>query len=172
MTSLRVERPFPPAAVCLAVTVAAIVVFLQAGENQALGPLDLETADRLALALWISAPIVGGLVSRRLDNRALLRAALFVGLSVGLVIALFPAAGTGDDTCWLSLPTVPMGDVLGRAAVGSLVGGGMALALVLTGLSARRPIAAAPRIVLAAAVNLAGSLAAYELFYGGVRCLQ
>ena len=172
MTSQRIDRLFPPAAVSLMVIFVAIVVFLRAGENQALGPLDLGTADRLALALWISAPIAGGLVSRRLENRPLLRAALFVGLSVGLVIALVPAAGTGDYTCWLSLPTVPLGYVFGRAAVGSVVGGGMALALFLTGLSVRRPLAAPLGIVLAAAVSLAGSVAAYELFYGGVRCLQ
>jgi hypothetical protein len=102
----------------------------------------------------------------------LTRSALGVGLVVGLVVALFPASGTGQYTCWLSLPAVPMGYLLGRLAVGGLTGIGMAIALLATGVATRRLITALPGIVLAGAANLGASVAAYELFYGGVRCLQ
>ncbi len=171
MTTARIgPRPLS-VGVSLAVLLIAFFVFMSAGESQSFGPLDLDTADRLALALWVVAPIAGGLAAGGCANRELTRAALSVGLVVGLVVALFPAIGTGQYTCWLNLPAVPMGYLLGRLAVGGLTGMGMAIGLFATGVATRRRITALPGIVLAAALNLGASLAAYELFYGGVRCL-
>jgi hypothetical protein len=51
--------------VSLAFVLAALFVFLRAGEYQSLGPLDFETADGLALVLWVAAPAAGGLAARR-----------------------------------------------------------------------------------------------------------
>lgn len=171
MTTARIRPPRSPVGVSLAVLLVAFFVFMAAGENQSFGPLDLDTADRLALALWVVGPIAGGLAAGGYGNRELTRAALSVGLVVGFVVALFPAAGSGEYTCWLNLPAVPMGYLLGRLAVGGLTGMGMAIALFTTGVATRRRITVLPGIVLAAAINLGASAAAYELFYGGVRCL-
>ncbi len=158
----------------LAILVVAFVVFMQAGEYQSLGPLDLETADRLALALWVASPIAGGLVAHRGTNRELARAALVLGLIVGLIVALFVlvAAGTGDYTCPIDLAAVPGGYPLGCLVVGALAGLGMSVGLLVSGLGARRPVTALPGVVLAGAATWATSAAAYELFYGAVRCLR
>lgn len=171
MTTARIGRRQLPVGVSLTVLLIAFFVFIIAGADQSFGPLDLDTADRLALALWVVAPIAGGLAAGGCGNRELTRAALRIGLVVGAVVALFPAAGTGQYTCWLDLPTVPMGYLLGRLAVGGLVGMGMAIGLFVTGVAIRRRITVLPGLVLAAAINLGASVAAYELFYGGVRCL-
>ena len=101
-----------------------------------------------------------------------IRAALGVGIPVGLVVALLPLAGTGQYTCWLNLPAVPMGYLLGRLAVGGLTGLGMVTGFVAAGIATRRLLTAVPGIVLAGAANFGLSAAAYWLFYGGVRCLQ
>ena len=158
-------------AVALGVLLTAFVVFLAAGAGEGLGPLDLQTADRLALVLFIGAPTAGGLVGRGLSTAALGRAALIVGLSVGLLVALFPTSGTGDYSCWLTLPTVPFGYLVGRLVIGALIGSGMGFGLFAAGVSARSPIAVLPGVALASAVTFLASRAAYELFYGAVRCL-
>jgi hypothetical protein len=172
MTPKVMDRRLPSVGVALGVLLIAIFVFLLAGEYQSFGPLDLATADRLAVALWVAAPIAGGLAARHATTRALIREAVGVGIPVGLVVALLPLAGTGQYTCWLDLPAVPMGYLLGRMAVGALTGLGMVIGFVATGVATRRFITAVPGIALAAAANFAAATAAYELFYGGVRCLQ
>lgn len=172
MSVSALERRSPTVVVTIGVLLIALLVFVWAGRDQGLGPLDLETANRLAFALWLAAPIAGGLAGRGSDDRALIRAAIGVGFVVGLGAALVPASGTGDYTCWLSLPAVPLGYVLGRIAVGSILGFGMALSLVAAGRSTRTRSAIVPGIAFAAAINLAASVAAFELFYGGLRCLQ
>ena len=48
----------------------------------------------------------------------------------------------------------------------------MSVSLFATGVSTRRLPAVIAGLVLAAAINLGASAAAYQLFYGGVRCLQ
>ena len=172
MTPTTIDRRLRSVGVAFGVLLIAFFVFMLAGEYRSFGPLDLDTADRLALALWVAAPIAGGLAARRAAPGDLIRAALGVGIPVGLVVALLPAAGTGQYTCWLNLPAVPMGYLLGRLAVGGLTGLGMAIGFVATGVATRRLATAVPGIVLAGAVNFGASAAAYELFYGGVRCLQ
>ena len=171
MTPATSRRGFLSVGVALSLTLIAFVVFLQAGHDQSLGPLDLVTAQRLAIFLWVVAPIAGGLALRRSSSGSLSRAAITAGLVVGLVVALFPGSGFGEDTCSISLPTGPFAYFLGRLAVGALVGGGMAIALVLTGLATRRGLAIVPGVVLAAATTYAASSAAFVLFYDGVRCL-
>jgi hypothetical protein len=160
--------------VSLAILLAAFVVFMQAGEYQSLGPLDLETADRLALALWIAAPIAGGLAARRSTNAELARVALILGLVVGAVVALFAllGSGTGDYTCPINLPSFPGGYLLGCLAGGALAGLGMGIGFLVSSVAARRPVTALPGVVLAGAATWATSAAAYGLFYGAVRCLR
>ena len=171
MTPATIDRRWLSVGASLGVLLIALFVVMRAGEYQSFGPLDLDTADRLAMALWVAAPIAGGLAARGSANRELLRAALSLGVVVGLAVALFPAGGTGQYACWLNLPAVPMGNLLGRLAVGGLAGVGMAAGLLATGVATRSLPTALPGIVLAAAINLGASVAAYELFYGGGRCL-
>ena len=95
-------RSLSSVGVAFGVLLIAIFVFLVAGAYESFGPLDLDTADRLAVALWVAAPIAGGLVARGAATGALIRAALGVGIPVGLVVALLPLAGTGQYTCWLT----------------------------------------------------------------------
>lgn len=172
MTPKTIDRRLRAVAVAFGVLLIAFFVYLRAGEYQSLGPLDLGAADRLAVALWVAAPIAGGLIARRAAISELIRAALGIGIPVALVVALLPAAGTGQYTCWLDLPAMPMGFLLGRLVVGGLTGLGMIIGFVSTGVATRRLGTAVPGIALAAAANFAAATAAYELFYGGVRCLQ
>jgi hypothetical protein len=173
MTAARIETRVVPVGVSFAILLVAFVVLMQAGEYQSLGPLDLETADRLALALWVASPVVGGLAARRFLNGELARAALTLGLVVGLVVALFAllGSGTGDYTCAINLPSFPGGYLIGRLAVGALAGLGMAVGFLVSGVAARRLVTALPGVVVAGAATWTASAAAYELFYGGVRCL-
>lgn len=158
----------------LAILLVAFFVMMLAGEYQSLGPLDLETADSLALALWITAPIAGGLAAHRRPNGELARAALTLGLVVGLGVASFLlfGSGTGFYTCSVTLGAVPGGRILGCLTVGVLAGCGMSVGLLLAGVAARRPVTVLPGIILGGYATWAASAAAYVLFYGAVRCLQ
>jgi hypothetical protein len=169
-----IETRFAAVGVSLAILLAALFVVLQAGEDQSLGPLDLETADSLALAMWVVAPVVGGLVARRLSNREMVRTALVFGLVVGLAAAALTlvASGTGDYACSLNLPSVPGGYPLGCLAVGALAGLGMGVGFLVGGAGARRPVTVLPGVVFAAVATWVATAAAYLLFYGAVRCLR
>jgi hypothetical protein len=160
--------------VSLVILLAAFFIFMQAGEYQSLGPLDLETADGLALALWVAAPVAGGLAAHRFSNRELARAALALGLTVGLAAAIFAlfASGTGDYTCPINLPSFPGSYLFGCLAFGALAGMGMGIGFLVSGVAARQPVTVLPGVVLAAAATWATSTAAYLLFYGAVRCLR
>lgn len=171
MTVASNSRNYRSADVALGILVLAFFVFLSASHDQSFGPLDVDTAYRIAQGLWVVAPIVGGFVARRLTDHKVISDGLRVGFIVGLVVALFPGSGTGEYTCSLNLPAVPMGYMLGRIVVGALVGVGMVIALVTTGVATRRLATAVPGVVIAGAANFLASTAAYELFYGGVRCL-
>ncbi len=158
----------------LAILLVALFVTMLAGEYQSLGPLDLATADNLALALWVTAPIAGGLAAHRCSNGELARASLTLGLVVDLGVASFLllGSGTGFYTCSVTFGAVPGGYVLGCLIVGVLAGCGMSVGLLLAGVAARRPVTVLPGIVLAWCATWAATAAAYELFYGVVRCLQ
>ena len=158
----------------LAILLVAFFMAMLAGEYGSIGPLDLETADRLALVLWVAAPIAGGLAARHRTNAELARAALTLGLVVGLGVTLFVSfgSGTGLYTCSIDLAGLPGGHLLGCVVVGLLAGSGMSVGLLLVGVAARRPVTALPGFVVAWAATWIASAAAYELFYGAVRCLQ
>jgi hypothetical protein len=174
MTGATTQTRTVAVGVSLAILLAAFFVFMQAGEYQSLGPLDIETADGLALALWVAAPVAGGLAAHRFSNRKLARAALALGLMVGIAAATFTllASGTGDYTCPLNLPSFPGSYLLGCLAFGALAGLGMGIGFLVGGVAARRPITVLPGVVLAGAATWATSAAAYLLFYGAVRCLR
>lgn len=159
--------------VSLAILLAAFFVYLRAGEYQSLGPLDLDTADRIALGLWVAGPVAGGLAAHRFANTELARAGLALGLVVGLVGFFFvlTAAGTGDYTCAITLPVFAGSYPLGCLVVGTVAGLGMGVGFVVSGMAARRSLTVLPGIVLATAAAWAGSAAAAGLFYEVVRCL-
>ena len=173
MTGATIQTRTVAVGVSLAILLAAFFVFMQAGEYLSFGPLDIETADRLALALWVVAPAAGGLAAHRLSNGELARAALAVGLTVGLAAATFAlfASGTGDYTCPINLPSFPGSYLLGCLAFGALAGLGMGIGFLVSGVAARRPVTVLPGFALAGAATWATSAAAYLLFYGAVRCL-
>ena len=153
----------------LGVLLIALFVVMRAGEYQSFGPLDLETADRLAIALWVTAPIAGGLAARapRIASCSARRSA-----SAWWSASPWRCSPRADRAVHLcQLAGRADGYLLGRLAVGGLAGVGMAAGLLVTGVSTRSAPTALPGIVVAAAINLGASVAAYELFYGGVRCL-
>ena len=158
----------------LAILAVAFFVVMLAGEYQTLGPLDLGTADNLALALWVAAPIAGGLAAGRSTNGQLARAARTLGLAVGFSVALFFlfGAGTGFYTCSIDLAGIPGGRLLGCLTVGVLAGLGVSAGFLLAGVAARRRVTVVPGILLGGYATWAASAAAYELFYGAVRCLR
>jgi hypothetical protein len=138
---------------------------MRAGE---IGPVrSISTGDRLALPLWVAAPIaVTRWPLRKRDWPAQRWRRSLSALS-------WRSSCVWHRPVLLAQPAaVPMGYLLGRLAVGGLTGIGMAIALLATGVATRRLITALPGIVLAGATNLGASVAAYELFYGSVRCLQ
>lgn len=171
LTSPATDRRGFAAGLSIGIVVASVAVFLFAGRDRSFGPLDRETAQGLALVMWVLAPIAGGLVARQSTTPELIRPAFILGFVVALGVALFPAAGTGLYTCSINLPAGPWAYIAGRFAVGALVGGGMAAGLIGTAVAARSRLTVLPGLALAAAVNYVASAAAYALFYEAVRCL-
>jgi hypothetical protein len=76
MTPATADRRWLSLGVSLGVLLVALFVAIRAGEHQSIGPLDLDTEDRLAMVLWVAPPIAGGLAVRGCANRGLLGAAL------------------------------------------------------------------------------------------------
>jgi hypothetical protein len=156
----------------LAILFVAVVLWMRASFDRSLGPLDLDAASRLVVALWASAPIVGGGLTADLPPRTVARAGTALGIVVGLVTAAFIAFGAG--TAVLTTECAALGSLppfwVGATAVGALVGLGMAIAEVTMATLTRRGwwLLGAP---LAAAINLAASAAAAELLHSRVVCM-
>ena len=151
--------------------VVAFLAVMLAGEHLGLGPLDLRTADNVALAIWAVAPVLGGLLGRHGGPRELTVAAVGLGALVGACVVLFFSfgSGTGDYVCSVNLGTMPR--PIGTLLVGGVTGAGIALGYLISGLASRRPTTLLPGLALAIAVVLVTSLAAKDLFYEAVRCL-
>jgi hypothetical protein len=164
-------RAWQSVGISLATMVVAFFVVALAGEYVGLGPLDLATANLIALGLWAAAPVLGGLLERHAGTTDLTRAATFLGALVGACVALFfiAGSGTGDYVCSFDLGAVPR--LIGVLLVGGFTGAGIGLGFFVSGVAARRAITLAPGVVVAAVIVLATSLAAKELFYEAVRCL-
>jgi hypothetical protein len=155
----------------LALMVVAFLVVMVAGEHVGLGPLDLRTADDVALAIWAVAPVLGGLLGRHGGPRELTGAAVRLGALVGACVALFFSfgAGTGGYVCSIDIGSMPR--PIGTLLVGGLTGAGIALGYLISGLASRRRMTLLPGLALAIGAVLVTSLAAKDLFYEAVRCL-
>lgn len=166
-------HPWRSLGVSLVTMVVAFFIMMLAGRNVGLGPLDLSTADRLALGLWVAAPVVGGLLGRGADSAYLARVAITLGVIVGVCVALFfvTGSGTGYYVCSVDLGMMPR--PIGCMLVGGLTGAGIAIGFLISGVvSSRRPITGVTGIAAASAIVLGASLGAKDLFYEAVRCLQ
>ena len=151
----------------------AFFVLFFAGMNGSLGPLDLATASWIVIALWVIAPVVGGLLGRTLSARDLVRAASWLGLVLGAAVAFFflTAAGTAAASCAVAVGTNAVGYVLGCLAVGTVAGGGMSASLLLTARLARRESLVAA-VIVGGALNLLAGAGAYFLFYSIIKCFR
>ncbi len=108
-----------------------------------LGPFGLAAANGLVIALWVLAPVVGGLLLVSANERDVLTAGIVLGVALGLamVSALFLfGAGTisGAGPCVFDLHRSAPAFVLGILAVSTLVGAGAGMSLMATALLARR----------------------------------
>jgi hypothetical protein len=156
----------------LAILFVAVVLWIRTSFDQSLGPLDFDAATRLVVALWASAPIVGGGLTADLPPRTVARAGTALGIVVGLVTAAVIAFGPRP-----AVPTTVCGALgslppfwIGAIAVGALVGFGMAIAEVAMATLTRRGwwLLGAP---LTAGINFAASAAAAEVLYSRVVCM-
>lgn len=152
--------PFAYVAMTLALMAMAFLIVMVAGENEALGPLDLAAADVVALAIWSGAPVVGGLVAGRIQGSYTPHAAIALGLIVSSVVGLvfLFGSGTGSYACSLDLGRIP--HALGVVMVGILTGAGVGLAFALAAIGAARAATAVPGAVVAFIVVVSASLGA------------
>lgn len=159
-------------AVPFAILLVAFGILLFAGHAGSLGPFDFATYQWLLLALWISAPLVGGFASTVLADGQLTRGATVLSVALGLVVAAFflTAAGTASS-CRGAGGGTAAGYVLGCVGVGALVGGGAGGSEFVTALLARRGQLIAT-VLLGGGISLAGSAAGFFIYYSVVTCLR
>ena len=160
-------------AVPVGIVLVAFAFFIRIGGRGGLGPIDLEAVRWIFVVLWTAAPVIGGLLSRDLDDRQLIIAfrsvALIIGvplaaLLLGATMAVGPGcavgfAGNGNVDYWI-----------GTLVVVAIAATGMGAGVVLTARLARR----GPWLVAAVAgavFTFAVSAAAYLLYYSVVVCL-
>ena len=152
---------------------AAVLLWTRASFDQSLGPLDFGTASWLIAALWVGAPVVGGLLSAGSGSPEVPRAAAVLGLVVGLLVALVvffgPRTAVLTTECARLAGALPP-LVVGALAVGAIVGFGMAAAEVVTAALTRRGLWFAG-VPVGAAVNFAAGAAALRLLYSVVVCM-
>jgi hypothetical protein len=152
----------------------AFITLLYAGMLGSLGPLDLATANQLALGLWIVAPVVGGLLVRSLTVRHITFAAVVLGVVLVLEVAfvLLTGAGTaGLSNACAGIPRSPAGFVVGCGVVGATVGIGTGASLFITAWLARAGWWL-PAVLLAGGLNFGAGAVAYTLFYSIVTCMH
>ena len=149
--------------------VLAYIVLIYGGEHRWYGdqlfPLPLSLA-----AVWVMAPVTGGLLLHDATPVPRATAAVVLGLLMGLAVTwLFVfAAGTGTE-CPADGLASPALYILGCVGVGALAGVGASGSLVATASLVRRAgwwVAVPAGIV----VNVAGGAAGLWVFYNLVRC--
>ncbi|MEO8251811.1 MAG: hypothetical protein ABI578_07485 [Chloroflexota bacterium] len=154
------------------ILVLAFSVLLFAGMAGSLGPLDLATAQWFILALWVAAPVVGGISSRGLGDRQIALAATVLAVVLGLAVATVLLTGAGTaSSCQVAGSRSAAGFVGGCLGVAAIVGIGMGASLLTAARLAqrgRRPLG----IILGGGVNILASAGAYFLFYSVVTCLR
>ena len=158
----------------LAVLVLAYLVVFYAGMLRSLGPLDADTADRLALGLWVVAPVMGGLLMRSTSDRQINIAAAVLGIVVGVAVAVFflAAAGTAalSGAC-AGIPRSAGGFVAGCVALGTVVAIGIGACLIITARLTRRGWWL-PGILGGGGLNAVVNVGAYALAYSVVGCMR
>jgi hypothetical protein len=163
-----------PFAVPVLLLLGAFMVVAFGTEFQGLGPLDVGTAEALAVALWVAAPLTGGVLARDTVHDRLPEVAWFLGAltGAGLTLLLVTAPMAAVSVC-SSAPT-PSGLpwLLGCLGLGVLVGTGTGLAVGIAGAAARRGRWVIPGLVLAVVVTFTASAVAYQLLYTVVVCLH
>ena len=100
MTVASNTRNYRSADLALGILVLALFVFLSAGHDQSFGPLNVDTANRIAQGLWVVAPIAGGFVARSLSDRKLISAGFRVGFIVGLIVDRRDTISTPRGSDW------------------------------------------------------------------------
>ncbi len=154
--------------------VLAFLVVFYAGMLGSLGPLDRDTAFRVAIGLWVVAPVAGGGLVRSLEGRQVVLAAIALGTLVGIAVAFLylTAAGTASlSSACAQMPHDGALYVLGCLIVGAIAGIGMAAGVAVTAaLAARDRWLSA--IVLGGGANFGLGMAAYALVYSVVTCLR
>jgi hypothetical protein len=159
-------------AVPFGILLVAFGVLIFAGQAGSLGPLDFATYQWLLLALWISAPVVGGFASKVLADRQLTSGATVLGLVLGLAVAavFLTAAGTASS-CQNAGNGSAAGYVLGCLGVGAIVGVGTGASELVTALLARRGWVLVS-MLLGGGIGLAGSAGGLFIYYSVVACLR
>ncbi len=159
-------------AVPFGILLLAFAVLFFAGQAGSLGPLDFVTYQWLILALWISAPVVGGFASRVLSDRQLTSGAVVLGLVLGLAVAAFflTAAGTASS-CRDAGNGSAGGYVLGCLGVGAVVGVGTGACELATAQLARRGRLLVA-VLLGGGISLAASASGFLTYYSVVTCMR
>ena len=160
----------------LAILALALAIFLYAGQTDSLGQLDFSTYRWIIIGLWIAAPVVGGLVSRRLSDRQISLAAAVLGAVVGLAAAasFLTAAGTAASTassCEFGAMGSVAGYVLGSLGVGAIAGIGMGVSEAITARLARRAWWL-PAVFSGGVLTFGAGAAALYLYYALVTCFR
>lgn len=158
----------------LAILFLAYLTVFYAGMLGSLGPLELDSAERLALGLWIVAPVVGGLLLRSMSDRQISVAAALLGVVVGLAVAFFllTAASTASlSNACAGIPRSVGGFEAGCMAVGAVVAIGMGASVIITARLTRRGWWM-PAVLLGGGLNFGMGVGAYALVYSVVTCLH
>jgi hypothetical protein len=145
-------------------------IFLQAGFQGSVGPLDLATADVVSLGLWVAAPVVGGLASRTLDIRQLIVAATVLGTVAALPAAAMIVFGATTGAACQGAVRSAVGFWASALAAIFAVGIGAGAAEFITARLARRGRGLLA-VLLGAGLNFSAGAGAYFLIYSIAVCL-
>lgn len=160
-------------AVPVGIVLLAFAFFITIGGRGGLGPIDTDAVRWIFVVLWTAAPVIGGVLSRDLDDRQLAIAFRSVAVILGVPLAallLGAAGGTGPECAVRAAGNGRLDYWIGALVVVVIVAIGMGAAVVLTARLARRgpwPVAA----VAGAAFTFVVSATAYLLYYSVVVCL-
>lgn len=157
------DRATLGAGLALAVMVASFAFFMFGGGRGQLGPIDYAGIQLITIAIWVLAPVVGGLALRGAKSNEATRAALIVGGVVAGVFAIFAFGGPRADGSGFGEPAAVLGTVASVALIGLGAGAGL--------LATARPVRHMPWYAAAsigAAVHFATSWIGYATLYGVV----
>jgi hypothetical protein len=152
----------------------ALLTVYNAAMLGGLGPLDPVVASRLAIGLWVVAPVAGGVLIRRQGGSADVSAATVLGLLVAAAVAFLYLTAAGTAALTTACAGFPHGMALfvpGCVVVGLLAGLGMATGVLATARMTARGWWV-PGILVGAGANFALGIAAYALVYSVVVCLH